>query len=108
MRSQIRRVAAPHRYANLPTWVFVSNAVGICVGWTLFALVASSHNVDAIFLIIVAWMAFVGHFLLVALPSFGKVLFAEQVSPLQRMIGLGLIGAGVAGTASASLGLLLW
>lgn len=101
---RVRTIALPHRYANLPTWFFVVNAFSILIGWTLAGLIAANPGVGSIFLMILAWMVFVAHFLLVALPSFNRVLFAQQVSPLQRLIGLGLTGAGLAGTFLAAFG----
>ena len=95
MRSHLRTVALPHRWANLPTWFFAAHVVSIAVSWTLFVLIRFSRGPDIIFLVIAAWAVFVAHFLIVGLPSLHQVLFADRVSPLQRLLGLALTSAGL-------------
>lgn len=108
MRSHLRTVSLPHRWANLPTWFFATNVVGIAVSWTLFVLIRFSRGPEIIFLVIAAWAAFVAHFLIVALPSLHQVLFAERVSPLQRLLGLALTSAGLAGAFFAAFSVWWW
>jgi hypothetical protein len=87
------------RYGSVPRWLFVLNAASLAVGLTLFILARMGWGP---LISLLGVILFPLQFLLVALPSLGEVLFAERVSPSERLIALAMIVAGGGTTALAT------
>ena len=85
------------RYASLPGWIYWLNGVSIALGAILLGLTLSADDFGLIFIGLADLLAFVLHFLVVFLPTFTRALLAEQVAPIERIIGLLMACAGPTG-----------